>query len=154
VRSCNHIFIHTSAYSSEADCGGTDTHILRRSPNSAYFLVLNDQKITHFVIILQADTHCFMTVSVIFHNLGEPISLILANRYTSFEVLLPYDTNSNHELVKADWCWWYWQYAKKTHGSLVKIAHVEKLMRKMRGKAYWAVVGAGVAGSGDTWNQG
>jgi hypothetical protein len=28
--------------------------LLRRSPNSAYFLVLNDRKIRHFVIILQA----------------------------------------------------------------------------------------------------
>ena len=38
--------------------------LLRRSPNSAYFLVLNDRKIRHFVIILQADTHCFMAGSV------------------------------------------------------------------------------------------
>ena len=26
-------------------------------------------------------------------------------------MLLPNGTNINHELVKEDWCWWYWKYA-------------------------------------------
>ena len=30
---------------------------------------------------------------------------------TLADVLIPYDTNVNHTLVKDGWCWWYRKYA-------------------------------------------